>query len=439
VIEAQNGSVVELNAGIVLGGTLATAGSGVIRSGGGTFVMPLLSGVTNTGTYQLRDGRGVRIFGDSTNTGTMGIRSFGTGRIEIDSGRTLFNTGILGATLGTLQVTGGALDNTGGSIAVSAFSRVLLGPTTNFTNFSAATGTLTGGTYLVSGTFQFANANIVHNAANIGLAGLAGLGFGLSGGRIIDQFDQDALRNFRDNSGSFTLSNMNLTTPRAFANSGAMNINSGTFTSTGGSYTQTGGVTTVHGTLAAATVNIGEGLLQGRGIVNGNVNNNANVGPGTSPGLLTVNGDYTQSLGGHLLIELAGLSAGTLYDVLDVKGNATLAGSLDVDLLGGFDPTADAFFDVLLADEVAGTFDTVNLPTSSKGVFSIAYVVNPTGLDAVRIIFDFDDGLSPPSPDPSREDLPLPGVPEPSTIVMTAVGLVVMVLARRRPEEGARP
>ncbi len=40
-------------------------------------------------------------------------------------------------------------------------------------------------------------------------------------------------------------------------------------------------------------------------------------------GVLTVDGDYLQDLGGRMEVQLGGLMAGTEYDVLDVTGTAS--------------------------------------------------------------------------------------------------------------------
>jgi len=78
---------------------------------------------------------------------------------------------------GTFQVnTGSVLDVTGGP----------------FINFNSGTGTLTGGTYNVNGgTFQFDNANIVTNAADIILTGTSS--------QIISNTSANALANFAMN------------------------------------------------------------------------------------------------------------------------------------------------------------------------------------------------------------------------------------------------
>jgi hypothetical protein len=164
------------------------------------------------------------------------------------------------------------------------------------------------------------------------------------------------------------------------------------------------------------------GTLSGTGTVNGAVLMQGTMAPGDTAGLFTIDGTYTQSSSGTLLVQLMGLVAGTQYDVLDVHGSAALEGTLDVSLFGGFDPTFDAFFDILLANDISGTFDTVDLPTSPNGVFSLAYLLNPTGQDVVRIIFDAPGGEVP--------------VPEPSTLVLILSGLPGIVFVKRRLEKG---
>src|SRR5580704_478207 len=124
----------------------------------------------------------------------------------------------------------------------------------NLTNFSSGTNTLTGGSYIATGTgqIQFNNgggsATIVTNAANITLS-TAG-----STASFIDQTGANMLANFATNAstGSFTLaSNRSFTTAGAFSNAGSILINKGsTFTvGASGAYTTSAGSTTVNGTL----------------------------------------------------------------------------------------------------------------------------------------------------------------------------------------------
>ena len=67
-------------------------------------------------------------------------------------------------------------------------------------------------------------------------------------------------------------------------------------------------------------------------------NTSGTVAPGNGPGILHVGGSYTQGTDGTLEIELAsalGVS-GWDFDQLDVTGNVTLAGTLDLQDVGGY-------------------------------------------------------------------------------------------------------
>jgi hypothetical protein len=92
--------------------------------------------------------------------------------------------------------------------------------------------------------------------------------------------------------------------------------------------------------ILAANVNLGTGgLLRGHGTIVGNVVNGAGtMFPGGSIGVLTVNGNYVQSPGGTLAIEVtpnAAAGPGVGYSQLLVTGTASLAGGLAVQLDSG--------------------------------------------------------------------------------------------------------
>ena len=108
--------------------------------------------------------------------------------------------------------------------------------------------------------------------------------------------------------------------------------------------------------------------LVGTGTISGNLTNAGTVSPGNSPGIITVDGDYTQESDGVLEIELGGDVAGTGYDQLQVTDVATLAGTLDVSLYDGFVPSNVDQFLALDAASLTGTFTTINLPTLSNGL-----------------------------------------------------------------------
>ncbi|HEY3395674.1 MAG TPA: hypothetical protein VGK58_23430, partial [Lacipirellulaceae bacterium] len=144
-----------------------------------------------------------------------------------------------------------------------------------------------------------------------------------------------------------------------------------------GTYEQTGGVTLVNGTfISPKSVLFSGGQLTGSGTIAGAVENvAATVAPGDDVGVLTIQGNYTHSAGGKLVFDLAGHAAGQ-FDVLDVGGWATLAGTLDVTLQGGFVPEAGQQFIVLTANRV---FDNgLTLTGAASSLFDL--VVNSSNV-----------------------------------------------------------
>ena len=62
--------------------------------------------------------------------------------------------------------------------------------------------------------------------------------------------------------------------------------------------------------------------------------------------------------GDTTLVEIGGTTAGTQYDEIIVSGNANLAGTLDINLTGGFTPTPGDIFEVLTYGSATGAFAT---------------------------------------------------------------------------------
>lgn len=75
------------------------------------------------------------------------------------------------------------------------------------------------------------------------------------------------------------------------------------------------------------------GSVSGVGTIEGDVTNAAELSPGNSPGLIKVSGNYLQLSTGALTMEVGGALAGQ-FDQLRVTGNITLAGRLNVVVLG---------------------------------------------------------------------------------------------------------
>lgn len=163
------------------------------------------------------------------------------------------------------------------------------------------------------------------------------------------------------------------------------------------------------------------GLFGGQTSITGglDVQSAATISPGTSAGQISVTGNYTQA--GTLLAELAGLIPSSQYDRINVSGTATLGGTVDVNLLGGFQPVLGDTFDLIVAN---------------SGI---------TNADLSGVMFDFSDATllvpalrwepSIVSLGGNIEALRLTvGVPEPSAFTLLSFGLAAaaLVLARRQ-------
>ena len=103
-------------------------------------------------------------------------------------------------------------------------------------------------------------------------------------------------------------------------------------------------------------------ILAGNGIINGNVINNGIISPGNSPGVLTINGNLTQSGSGTLLIEIA---SPNVYDRLVVSGRAHLDGTLRVANLGSKLKYGQQYH-FLQAGSIHGEFDRILMPNPSR-------------------------------------------------------------------------
>ncbi|MGB5531066.1 MAG: T9SS type A sorting domain-containing protein [Ignavibacteriaceae bacterium] len=118
-----------------------------------------------------------------------------------------------------------------------------------------------------------------------------------------------------------------------------------------------------NGELLVNTVEFSDGgYLGGEGTFNFDVINSGGINPGDSintSGLFTINANYTQQSNGTLFIELEGSTAGSGFDQLIVNGNAQISGILDISALNLFEPFIGQTFDVLLANNITGTFEEV--------------------------------------------------------------------------------
>jgi hypothetical protein len=140
----------------------------------------------------------------------------------------------------------------------------------------------------------------------------------------------------------------------SFINAGTVTVGKGgTFTMSGADYVQSAGTTTVDGTLVAPNVDLNGGSLTGSGTIQANVINAGTVAPGDTVGTLTIQGNYTQTANGVLLIQIGGANA---YGQLAVTGTATLAGTLQVSFVNGYVPAVGTDFEILTFADNVGSF-----------------------------------------------------------------------------------
>lgn len=176
------------------------------------------------------------------------------------------------------------------------------------------------------------------------------------------------------------------------------------------------------GASVTADVYVNEGgLLTGDGSIIGDVFvQGGTVGPGNSPGVLTITGDLTLESDSVLLMEIFGPTA---YDQLIIGGNFVAGGILELDF-GGYMPEFDVPYDLF---QVAG---------GMSGDFSEIKFLNPAaGFDASLLSLSFAGGenggmfqlIMANNGDPGNNT-----VPEPASGLLIGLGGLAMLMLRRR-------
>jgi fibronectin-binding autotransporter adhesin len=419
-IEAQTGSTVIIggnSTATISGGTLTTNGTGVIESENavldGTVNIP-----TNAGNLEAIDGNDLYIQGTINNAGTITLSSTcfvilnenstltGSGKLVMGSNSAILGSGLAFTNQSTIEGTGtierAEITNSGTILANSTSPLAIEPDSSGFTNTGKLTvnsgstltveapfnslseaGTLSSGTYTVTGTLGLPGA-IVSNAANITLTGASA--------EILNTITStNGLAAIASNATTGTLSlqsGQSLTTTTAVTNAGKVTVGAPSTFKVGGRYTQTAGTTTVDGTLTAPSgITLQKGSLVGKGAVAAVVTSTAaTVTAGdssTKPGTLTISGSYTQQAKGVLDIYVGGTTAGTFGD-LAVSNGISLGGTLTIKLVNGFVPVVGDSFTILTGSAVSGTFATVNGTSINSGEhFEVSYTGTAVTLTVV--------------------------------------------------------
>ena len=183
----------------------------------------------------------------------------------------------------------------------------------------------------------------------------------------------------------------------------------------GGTYGQEIGTSTIiDGTLTATAVN-NSGTVTGSGTVDGDFNNLGTLAPGDSGiGSLGISGNYFQS--GFLVADLSDSDSG---DVLNVGGDATLGGTLDLSLQDGFVPTLGETFLVMTYGADTGNFYDIESALPANEYWDASY-------DAGDLYVTVDAG----SP---------AAAPEPPTFLLLATGYVGLLWTLKRVGRNRKP
>ncbi|WP_199291004.1 Ig-like domain-containing protein, partial [Anabaena sp. FACHB-1250] len=297
----------------------------------------------NTGTVNVEAGTLV-LSGGGVNSGTFNITSGKTLEIN-DSVYTFTNAARINGS-GKFLISGGTL-KADGNWTLAALASNWIGGTFESANIITNSGYLT-----IGGDYYY----YVYKYLNTQLNNTGTIEFQV--GRIVDDYD-DSIIGTLNNSGTFKKTTADTATIGvAFNNTGTVEANLGnlnfsnSYTHNNANLVLKGGTVTFSNAL-----NINGGSIEGNGSINIGVTNSGLLNPryvsNTEFGRLTINGDYTETNSASINIQLGGSTAGTNFDQVDINGNATFDGTLNVSLLNNFTPTLGSTFDVLTYDSLS--------------------------------------------------------------------------------------
>jgi fibronectin-binding autotransporter adhesin len=413
--QASGGGLYDLRAGtLTVGeGILTPLGIGVINIDGGTLAVG--GGNGRIELTSLRLGWSAGTSGSHTLSGTanlatrtMVVGGSGTGTfnqaggsVSVSGSTTAMVIGLVVGRMGT-----GTYELNGGTLSADV---ITVG------DFATGSFTQSGGSVSISGRPRGISG------LNVGLRGIARGTYLLSGGSL--STDTLTVGNFGTGtfvqSGGTTQVSGALTIAANDGSEGVYDLQAGTLTVNNGIINNDRLRIGAAGLVIAAgpgITNSSTGVLSGSGTIEGNVNSAGIVAPGSSAGLLTILGDYTQT--GTLAMEIGGLLAGSQYDVLSVSGTAQLDGALGIALINGFGLDLGQAFEILDAGVLLGAFD---------GLAEGGVVGNFGGFD-LFITYAGGDG----------NDVVLftAAIPEPETYALLLAGLGLLGFAARRRKWG---
>ena len=351
--------------------------AGVFHNNGTIFVQNGFTAVGSTGTVE---------------GGDYEQKFFNTGEIRVESGPLTFyekgiNNGLLAIqggsrnnisdfdNRGTFELRGGGGISNGSKFTNTAHFDWFQGSASGFTNLGQLR--ITGDGSKVTGGFTNSEGGVV-----------------IQEGSAVLEIGVNASPSVINNSGLWELTGAGVLTKSSAGSAAAFrNFETGTlrksgegtatiggnsyFENRGGTVEVTGGTLDImsfgswtSGTLILdsgdisfdSRLNFESGFVTGSGTVTGGLlKSGGTINPGFSPGTLTFADGLTLGGGSTLLMEIAGDAAGE-FDFIDVGGDLTLDGLLQVTLLDGFRPGEGERFALLdYGGTLTGTFDAIEV------------------------------------------------------------------------------
>jgi fibronectin-binding autotransporter adhesin len=459
LITANSLTTIGVNTGTI---TFSSTGAGAVNYsntgslgvGGGSGNKGLVLSGTNTGDNTFAGG-----WSNNTAGGAATLTKSGAGKWILTNtngytGATTISDGTLqlgnGGTTGALSTSSAISIASGATFAINQsdtvtqgtdFSSAIITGAGGFTQAGAGTtvlnlnNTYTGVTTITAGTLSVGTIGNGGVAGNLGQATAAATNLVFNGGTL--QYTGANATNdraFTINAGTTatinTANNISFAGATGAATNGDLTkTGAGTLTLTGAS-TYTGATNVNGGTLlingstsstSLVTVNTGA-TLGGSGTVGPlTIATGGTVAPGNSPGILNT-GNYTQL--GLYSAEINGLAAGTQHDQINVAGTVNITGGSLTTLFSGGSYALNNMIFILLndgTDAITGTYSgfAQGAVVANHGGFDwqISYVANNTGIGTGT----FTGG----------NDIVLMAVPEPSTALLTALGVLALLRRRR--------
>jgi autotransporter-associated beta strand protein len=331
--------------------------------------------------------------GSSTPDIDSGQQSYTVTELNNSSVNAVFDGGVLQvdssgsvAAAFTVKATNGTIDSNANDVDFSGVFSGAGGITKSGSGTVTLSGvnTYSGGTTVSGGTLQ------VSSDANLGTGGLT-----LDGGTLESSSTMTTAKNIAVGASNGEL---NVASGTTFTSDGVVSGVGGITKSGNGTVTLSGvntytGVTTVNagvlrveGGLASTQVNIGSGgVLGGSGSLAGDVMVLGTVTPGSSPGTLTVAGDFTLTSGSTLATEVDGNNYSVVggagsYDRINLTGATSLFtadGTLEPILRGISAPATNSF-----TPAIGESFRIVTTANSAGVIGEFSSITQPlVGLD----------------------------------------------------------